>query len=71
MSIDGMHWKIEHTRRYPTEKWYSQRKKTPGLTYEIGCAINHDKCLCFRCPFRAGEMNFWMTLSPIIDILSI
>ena len=71
MSIDGMHCETEEFQLNPNAKWYSEKKNTSGLTYEIGCAINHDKCSWLRGPFPAGDMKFWFTPSPIISFLNI
>ena len=45
MSIDGIHCEKEEFQLDPSATWYSQKKTTSRLTYEVGCAINHDKCL--------------------------
>ena len=66
-----MHCETEEFRLDPCTKWYSQKKNTSGLTYKIGRAINHDKCLWLRGPFPAGEVTIWFTPSSIISFLSI
>ena len=71
MSIDGMHCETEEFQLNPSAKWYSQKKNTFWLTYEIGCAINHDKCLLLRGSLPAGELKILFTPSPIINFLSI
>ena len=58
MSVDGMHCETEEFWLDPSTKWYSQKKNTSGLTYEIGCAINHDQCLWLRGPFLVGKSVF-------------
>ena len=42
----------------PSDKWYSQKKHTSGLTYEICSTTNHVKCVWLKGPFPAGEMKF-------------
>ena len=66
-----MHCETEKFWLNPSAKWYSQKKNTSGLTYEIGCAINYDKCLWLRGPFPAGEMKLCCTRSPLMSFLSI
>ena len=71
INIDNMHGETEDFWLGPSVKWYLQ-KYTSGLTHEICCDINHDKCLWLWLigHFPGSEMNFWFTPSLLISFLA-
>ena len=66
MNFNGMYGEMDKFCLDPSAKCSSQKKNTSGLTYEISCVINHDKCLLLSCSFLADEMKFWHPCSSII-----
>lgn len=53
--MDGVHFRIWEPRKFPSTKWYSQKYKKAGLTYEIAVAIHHNQIVWVNGPFPAGE----------------
>jgi len=58
MSVVVMHCETKEFHLRPRAKWYSQKKSTSSLTYDIGCPIHHDRCLWLQGPFQAGKNMF-------------
>lgn len=54
-SVDGVHFRIWEPRKFPSTKWYSNKFKKAGLTYELAVAIYHNKLVWMNGPFPAGE----------------
>ena len=59
-----MHFRIWEPRKTPSTKWYSQKYKKAGLTYEVAVAVHHNQIVWVNGPFPAGENDKKMFNKP-------
>ena len=57
ITADGVDCSINEPRQIPSTSWYSQKFNGPGLTCELGIAINHNKLVWIHGPERSGNGN--------------
>jgi hypothetical protein len=62
--VDGVHTNINEPRTEPSSKWYSFKYNKPGLAYEIGIAIFHNKVVWINGPFQAGNNDLMIFRKP-------
>jgi hypothetical protein len=64
LSVDGVHCRIYEPRTQPSAGWYSKKFAGPGLTYELGVAIHHDKIVWINGPFPAAQHDITVFRKP-------
>lgn len=59
-SVDGVHSRTKESRKTPTRKVYSHKFHGPGVAYEVGMAINENRILWSKGPFKASTNDVKM-----------
>lgn len=57
LTVDGVHFRINEPRQFPTARWYSHKSNSSGLVYEIAISIFTGKVVWINGPFMASTSD--------------